>query len=118
MSFDEIEKVVAVCGFTKKPSSYGSSIHFHGSSGDISLQILDRSNSDEFIRYEYLFYTKNREYIRMLRSEIMDESDIEEREKSVTGYINDYWFACLNDYSMPSVVFQRFQSKKLGSRTK
>lgn len=118
LSFVEIEKIVTVCGFTKKASSNGSEIDFHSNSGDFSLQILDRSNSDDFIRYNYHLHTNNREYIRMLRSEIMSESDIEEREKSVTGIINDYWFVCLNNYDIPSIVFQRFQSKKLGSRTK
>lgn len=120
LSHDEVQRVLSIFGLTKKPSSSESTADYKGDCGNISLQILDRSNSEEFIRYTYDLHTNNKEYIRLLKSEIKKENDNIEDETSSRGIINDYWCVGFNtsDRYCPTIYFQRFQSKKLPSRTK
>lgn len=116
LSFDEAEKIVSVCGLTKQSSS-SSSVSYHGSCGNISLQIINRANSDDLIRYTYLLRTNNKEYIRMLMSEIMGENSTKETANYAEGVIDDYWWVGLNvSDDMSTIFYQRFQSKKLPSR--
>lgn len=111
LSFDEVPMILARCGMSKEPSPSGSSVNYYGSCGKLYLQILDRSNNDEFVIYSY-HLPSNKEYSKMLRTEIMGESNIEEGEFFLTATINDYWFVTLS-HDSSNLHFQRFQSKKL-----
>lgn len=111
LSFEEVPTILARCGMSIESSPSGGSVNYYGNCGKLHLQILDRSNSDEFIIYTY-YLPSNKEYYKMLKAEIMGENNIEEKEFSLTATIDDYWFVTLS-HDSSNLHFQRFQSKKL-----
>ena len=108
---EEVDKFASLCNFPLiSERTTGPSTSTYGANGyDFWISVLNSSNSTEFIRYCF-YFTANQDYVEKLKEEIVKEKYIENRDLSVTGYIDDYWYAILDNTSL---VFQRFQSKKL-----
>ena len=118
LSHEEVKEFMAICGINQRETN-GSSSYYNGDCGDFSLQILDRSNDKNIIRYTYFFHTNNRKYLDMLKSDVMQEKNHKIDDIQITGYIDDYWYAGVSkdiDEGVFDIFFQRWQSKKLNSQ--
>ena len=118
LSHKEVKELMAICGINQRRAN-GSSSYYEGDCGDFSLQIIDRSNSKDFIIYNYFFHTNNRKYLDMLKSEVMQENNNKIDDRRIRGYIDDYWYVVVpKDIEDGGFLlfFQRFQSKKLNSQ--
>ena len=96
LSHEEVGKIVSMCGLTQTEIS-GSSSRYKGDCGDVSLQIIKRDRT----QYNFDFHPRSKEYMKMLKEEIMREEDskvdnISPTFTNVHGYTIGYWFVQLN----------------------
>ena len=118
LSQEEVKDFMVICGINQTEANLNSS-DYKGDCGRFNLQILNRSNSKNFIRYTYFFHTNNREYLKMLKSEVMQEKNNKINDSEIKGYIDDYWYVGVNKDIYEggfTIFFQRWQSKKLNSQ--
>lgn len=105
LSHEEVGKIVSMCGLTQTEIS-GSSSRYKGDCGDVSLQIIKRDRT----QYNFDFHPRSKEYMKMLKEEIMREEDskvdnISPTFTNVHGYTNGYWFVQLNYHKDDDMSF-------------
>lgn len=95
LSHEEVGKIVSMCGLTQTEIS-GSSSRYKGDCGDVSLQIIKGDRT----QYNFDFHPRSKEYMKILKAEIMREEDSKDESSPtrtrVEGYTNGYWFVQLS----------------------
>lgn len=108
LSHEEVGKIVSMCGLTQTEIS-GSSSRYKGDCGDVSLQIIKGDRT----QYNFDFHPRSKEYMKMLKAEIMREEEskvdnVSPTFTNVQGYTNDYWLVQLNYHKDDDMSFSVF----------
>ena len=112
LSHEEVQSLLSKCGYNPKKATR-STQYFQGDFGRLSIQILGRSNSNDLIRYEFMFSDYNKSYYDMIKSEVMSENNVKNQGTGLYAIIDDYWWVGVMSMNPMCIVFQRFKSKKI-----